>query len=354
MSVESAAPALGIGRFVVPAPRPRRDPQLAIGLRLSDRPLVTPGQRVELGQLLVERYREQEVVELTTTAAIIGMRPGGILDRAPANPRGRRGARTTATTVRARLIEHGRDGISRLAAGREELNVIAPASGTVVGLTPGRLDLRCDGVGIEGLIGWGRPAGGRLVIAASGPDAETRASGIDVTVAGAILVVGARIDIEALSRARALGVGAIIVGGIGGRDMRQLEESEARRQAALHAAAPFAMLVMGGYGRTAIPGHVWDMLVAADGRPAGVLPSTRTLIVGGDPEPVLAASARPPGSVRIVSGEWREREGRLVGLTGPRRWADGGYQPGGFVELTGDGGRTERIGLPLSILERLA
>jgi hypothetical protein len=149
-------------------------------------------------------------------------------------------------------------------------------------------------------------------------------------------------------------VSAIVVGGIAGRDMRQLEESEARRQAALHAAAPFAMLVVGGHGRTAIPGQLWDILVAAEGRPAGVLPSARTLIIGGDPEPLLAASARPPGTVRIVSGEWREREGRLVGLTGPRRWGDGGYQPGGFVELAGASGRTERVSLPLSILERLA
>jgi hypothetical protein len=310
---------------------------------------------VEVGQVIVERFREQDVVELPTTAAIVGLRPGGILDRAPASPRGgRRGPRTPTAAVRARLIEHGRDGISRLAAGREELNVIAPASGTITGLSPARLDLQCEGVGIEGRFGWGRPASGRVVIAASGPDAETRASGIDVAVAGAILVVGARIDIEALSRARALGVGAIIVGGLAGRDMRQLEESEARRQAALHAAAPFAMLAMGGHGRAAIPRHVWDLLVAAEGRPAGVLPSARMLIVGGDPEPLLAATARPAGTVRILSGEWREREGRLVGLTGPRRWAEGGYQPGGFVELAGDGGRTERITLPLAVLERLA
>jgi hypothetical protein len=354
VSMQPAASAPGIGRFVVPATRPRRDPRLAIGLRLSDRPQVAQGERIQLGQLLVERFREQEVVDVTTTAAIIGLRPGAILDRPPTAARGRRNARTSTAAVKARLIEHGRDGISRLAAGREELNVIAPASGTIVGLTPGRLDLQCEGVGIEGLIGWGRPASGRVVIAASGPDAETRASGIDVAVAGAILVVGARIDIEALSRARALGVGAIIVGGIAGRDMRQLEESEARRQAALHAAAPFAMLVIGGHGRTAISGHVWDLLVAAEGRPAGVLPSARMLVIGGDPEPLLAACARPPGTVRIVSGEWREREGRLVGLTGPRRWGDGGYQPGGFVELAGDGGRTERVSLPLAILERLA
>jgi hypothetical protein len=64
--------------------------------------------------------------------------------------------------------------------------------------------------------------------------------------------------------------------------------------------------------------------------------------------------ARPAGTVRIVSGEHHEREGRLVGLTGPRRWSEGGYQPGGYVEIAGAGARTERVSLPLALLERLA
>ena len=177
---------------------------------------------------------------MPTTAAIIGLRPGGILDRA-ADSRARATQRTdqrrqpsgpasssTAATASADSPPAARGAQRHRPGVRDDR----------AALTPGRLDLRCEGVGIEGLIGWGRPASGRVVIAASGPDAETRASGIDVAVAGAILVVGARIDVEALSRARALGVGAIVVGGIAGRDMRQLEESEARRQAALHAAAP--------------------------------------------------------------------------------------------------------------------
>ena len=223
-----------------------------------------------------------------------------------------------------------------------------------MGLTPGRLDLRCEGVGIEGLIGWGRPASRpcrHRRLGAGRRDAARPAS--TSRWPAPILVVGARIDIEALSRARALGVGAIVVGGIAGRDMRQLEESEARRQAALHAAAPFAMLAdrwswpdrdrRGTSGTCSSPRR--------DGRRA-CCRAARTLVIGGDPEPLLAAAARPPGTVRIASGEWREREGRLVGLTGPRRWARGGYQPGGFVEVAGDGGGTERVSVPLATLER--
>jgi hypothetical protein len=140
---------------------------------------------------------------------------------------------------------------------------------------------------------------------------------------------------------------------VASRHLRQLVSSEARQQAALHAAAPFALLAMGGYGRVPIPTYLWDLLVAADGRPAGVHAGSRTLIIGGDPRPLLAAAARAPGTVRVISGEARDREGRLVGLSGPRLWPGGIYAPGGFVEMVAPDGQVERSCVPLSMLERL-
>ncbi|CAN5557255.1 hypothetical protein BH24CHL9_BH24CHL9_07410 [soil metagenome] len=340
-------------RFVVTGSQPQQQPLLSIPLRLSDRPLVVQDQRVEQGQPIVERFREQDVVEVPNSAAIISLRPGDILERLPARARGRRGQRPPESALGARLIEHGRDGISRLAAGRVEDIVVAPAAGVLESLTPGRLDLRVDGLGIEGRVGWGRAATGRIVIAVPGPDAEVRASAIDVAAAGAILVVGARIDVEAVSRARAIGVAAIVTGGILGRDLRQLDESESRQQAALHAAAPFGLVALGGYGRAAIPVHIWDLLVAAAGRGAGILPSSRWLVSDVDPAPLLDAMHRPPGTVRVAAGAHRETEGRLVGLAGQRRWPGGIYAPGAFVEVAAEGGRTERLCLPLWALERL-
>ncbi len=124
--------------------------------------------------------------------------------------------------------------------------------------------------------GWGRPTVGRVMVAVDAPDAEIQTSRIDVSAAGAILVVGSRIDIEALSRARAIGAAGVITGGVASRDLRQLVSSEARQQAALHAAAPFGLVALGGYGRAPIPDHLWDLLVAADGRQAGLLPGLRT------------------------------------------------------------------------------
>ena len=351
---EQEARLLDPARFVPPAATPRSDPAIRVALHMTDRPLVGPGQRVEPGQPIISRYRDQEAVEVPTTATIVGIRPGEPFDGVPVRSEGRRGRGDAIETYRARIVEHGRDGITRLAAGSGEVHVQSPVAGTVTSVVPGRLDIQAEGVAVAGRIGWGRPTTGRIVIAAGGPEAEVRATTIDVSAAGAILVVGARIDLEAISRARAIGAAAIISGGAAGRDLRQLAESEIRQQAALHAAAPFAFLALGGYGRAAIPRHIWDLLVAAEGRTAGILADERLLVIAGDQAPLLDAAGRAPGTVRVADGERREQEGRLVGLSGPRRWGDGRYAPGGFVEFDGGDGHRQRTCLPLSALERLA
>lgn len=353
MSLDLAMDERDPARFVPLADAVSSGPLLRFDLRPADRPLVVTGQRVELGQPIVRRFRDQEGVEIATTAALVGLPPGTPLDDVPVAQAGRLGRRSQGGSYQTRVCEHGRDGITRLAAGSGEVITTSPASGVVTAALPGRIDIRADGIGVPARVGWGRPAAGRIVIAAVAPDAEVPASRIDVSAAGAILVVGARIDVEAMSRARAIGVAAIVSGGIASRDLRQLDSSEARQQAALHGTAPFGLLALSGYGRVPVQARLWDLLVAAAGRPAGIHPGARRLIIEGDPEPLLATLARPVGTVRITCGEGRDREGRLVGLAGQRRWPGGIYAPGGFVELPARDGPPERICVPLSTLERL-
>jgi hypothetical protein len=341
------------GRFVPPARRPSTGRLLRIPLHLADRPLVAPGQPIELGQPIIEHFRELEAVEVESSARVIGIPPGAVLDDVPVDSAGRLGRRSREGSYRTRVAEHGRDGITRLVAGSGEVTVAAPASGVIEAVTPARVDLRATGLAIDARIGWGRPTSGRIVIAVDSRDGEIQASRIDVGVAGAILVVGSRIDVEALSRARAIGAAAVITGGVASRDLRQMSSSEARQQAALHAGAPFGLVALGGYGRAPIPSHLWDLLVAAAGREAGLLPESRVLVIDGDPAPLLEAASRPADTVRVISGDHRDHEGRLVGLSGPRLWPGGGYAPGGFVELVGPDGRMVRHCVPLTLLERL-
>jgi hypothetical protein len=347
---ERRIPETSPERFVPPAVLPVASPLLRVPLQLSDRVLLVPGGSVEAGQPLVERFREQEMIDVATDAALLALRPGDPVDRALAARRDRRAARLGG---RARVVGHGRDGRTRLAMGRHDIAVFSPVAGRAEAVLPARIDLRAQGVGIPGRVAFGRPVHGRILVAASGPNAELRSSSIDVSAAGAILVVGARLDIEAISRARAIGVAGVISGGIVGRELRQLEEAEVRQRAALHPAAPFALLAFGGYGRRPIPPHVWSMLVAAEGRPAGILPEGSMLVIGGDPEPLLAAGRRAAGAVAVTAGEHAGREGRLLGLAGARRWPGGSHGPGAFVEVEVAPGMVERVCVPVSDLERL-
>ena len=170
------------------------------------------------------------------------------------------------------------------------------------------------------------------ILAVSSPDAELRSGAVDISAAGAILVAGARLDIEALTRARAIGVAGIICGGVVGRELQQVEESDQRQRASVHALTPFAILALDGFGRRPIPTLAWDLLAAAaaDERLVGILPDARLAVVGGEPS-TLPVSDWPADAVRVAAGDGAGRTGRLVGLAGPVRRPGGIYQSAGYV-----------------------
>lgn len=340
-------------RFVAPARRAVAAPAAPIGLHAADRALVGVGDWVTAGQPIVERFREAFLLELPARDGLETLAPGDPVDAALLPVGGGRGRHHLRTGDRARLLAVGSDGVARLAVGRGPQLVQSPIDGIVEALEAGRLIIRAAGVGLHGQVAWGQPVHGRLVISVTSPDAELRASAIDIAAAGSILLAGARLDIEALTRARAIGAAGVICGGLVGRELRQLDELDVRQRAALHDAAPFAVLTLDGYGRRPVPALAWDLLVEAAGRPVGLLPEARLAIIGGDPA-TLAPTLRDAAAVRITAGEGNGRVGRLVGLAGPLRRAGGMYQPSGFVEeLIAVDGQPRRRAVPLADLERL-
>lgn len=338
-------------RFVARAPSVERDPLVNLRVQVADRVLVDAGAAIAVGQPLLERCREAVVADIGTRAAWASLKPGDIVDAAQLEGVGG-GSHGPRPGDRARFLFHGPDGRDRVALGRHIAIVTSPVDGSVDSITSGVVSLRAKGLGIQVDIGWGQPVSGPLVIGVPSPEAELRASAVDIGSAGAIVVAGARLDIEALTRARAIGAAGIICGGIVGRELRQLEESDRRQRAALHASAPFALIALDGYGRRPIPGPLWDLFLAAAGRRVGLVPEAHLVVVGGDPQPLLEACAREPQAVRICGGEGLGLEGRLVGLAGPIRLPGGLYAPGGFVDLPGPEGLPIRRVVALADLER--
>jgi hypothetical protein len=334
--------------YVPPRSSTLVEPVCWFALGPSDRALVEAGARVEVGDPLLERAHEIGLVHVPAAAAT-ALEPGQRLDPLSLIALGRQ-RRRLRPNDRATVLYKGADGRAHLAIGRSPETVVSVVAGVVRSVDASGIAVHAEGNGIPAAVAWGRPVRGPLLIAVSAPDAELRASAIDVATAGSVIVAGARVDIEVLTRARALGARGIICGGLVGKELRQLEASEARQRASLHPIAPFGLVLLDGYGRRPIPGPWWDALTAGAGREVAIVPDPPLVVLDG-------GGARPaaPARVRVVAGDDLGREGRLLDLRGLVKVAGGvAYLPSGLVALHG---RTpsdppERRVVPLTDLER--
>jgi hypothetical protein len=330
--------------FVAPRPRGLLDAVTWFRLGPSDRPLVAVGDEVAVDQALIDRGRDVSVAEVRVTRGTPLPEPGSWYGTpSPDGPRGR-AARAPAGIV----LFHTPDGRIRLAVARYRDTVVSPIRGTVASVDAGAIGVSAAGFAIPGSVAWGQAVSGPLRSAVPDPDAELRSSAVDVGAAGAVLVAGARLDIEALTRARAIGVRGIITGGLIGKELRQLEASDARQRASLHAATPFGLVVLDGYGRRPIPDAHWRVLQASAGQQVALLMDPPMVVLDADPE------ASPPAGVRVAAGEAMGDEAALLGLAGPVRQRAGLYQSAALVGIdrSDETGDVERLAVPTADLER--
>jgi hypothetical protein len=339
---------LGAPDMVPPRPRLRRDPLAWFALQPADRPLVEPQQRVIAGDPLLERVRDPSISEARLPPTAETPQPGEqVRSGQPVAGRGRRAIRFPAG---GRVLYEAPSRQLRVAVGTQHEVFSSPVAGVVETVTPGGIGIRAEGLGLPGVASAGDAAAGRLVIAVPSPDAELRASAIDVGGAGAILVAGSRVDVEALTRARAMGVRGIITGGLMGRDLRGFLASDARQRAALHPTAAFGAVVLDGYGKRPIPTGLWDCLVAAEGEEVGLIVEPPMIVL---PASILAPEV-PVDRVRVTAGPYVNREARFVQNVGAWRQPGGVYQSSALVYLedAGPGADIGRLVVPLGDLER--
>ena len=320
---------------LVPARRLIDAPVDAVfALAPGDRPLVSAGDSVVVGAPIAERLRDPRLDDLVAPPA----------DRpAPRRP--------LARTARAAAMSAGPGGEYMyywhdrwwVASGDIADPVETPFAGIVRSVQPGTgITIRAAGRGIRGIVALGGPTRGRLQ---AGADGELRSGGLDVGSAGTILVVGSRVDAETLTRARAMGVGGVIVSGLSSKERRDFLASEARQRAALHRLPSFAVLVLDGAVRRPLAGAVQAVLAALAGHEVAIVTDPPMLVFD---MPNLVIPDPPVDLVRIRAGSLAGREGRFVEAIGPRRFAGGVHLEAGMVHLP-DG---TNAAVPLGDLER--
>jgi hypothetical protein len=341
--IEGRAPVLAALESVRVRRLLQAGPTLRLALAPGDRPLVVPGETVPAGGILAERVRGTALADVPDQAVRDGAAPGEWWE-----DDGRRlGSRRGSTAADEGELLYRRDGLWRVVAGDRSELLEAPASGIVREVRPGvAIVLDVPSTGLIGVQGAGGPARGRLDIVAD-PDADLRPTALDVARAGAIVVAGSRVDAEALTRARAMGVRGIVAASIATRDLRDIAASEARQRASLRPMPPFALLLLEGHLRAPIPGPVMTVLEALAGQDVAIVEDPPLLLFDPPAEPLPTAA---PDLVRVRHGPAAGREGRWVGPAGRRRFAAGVHLDAGFVDL----GAGEVIAVPLADLERFA
>ena len=287
--------------LLVPRPRVRLE------LQPGDRVIAEIGDAVHAGDVLAERIRDPRLVEvvLPRHGADQGIPlPGTWLPGEHARP-----GRRPGTPPGELLFEHA--GRRRLATGSHPDHLSAPADGRLVEVHPGvALVLEIDGPGLVATELLGEPHAGRLVLLPEGSDPHLA---LDVALAGAVVVMPGRVDAEAITRARAMGIHGAVVGSLAERDRRDLAASAARQQAGPHHLASFGVLVLGGYLRRAFPSAVQAVLEAVSGALVGTVGDPPLLLLPADrllpfPEPDRVGRPGWPGG--------RQR-GPLAGTRGP-------------------------------------
>ena len=299
----------------------------------GDRTLVSAGDSVVVGAPIAERLRDPRLAEVIipdTAEARPGARWAGNAKRG--EPRGPAGE--------FMFLWRGR---WRIATGDIADPIESPFAGIVREVRPGTaITIRAAGRGLRGVVAMGSPTRGRLRV---GSDRELRSGGLDVGSAGAILVVGSRVDAETLTRARAMGVRGVIVAGMSSKERRDFLASEARQRAALHRLPPFAVLVLDGAARRPMGGAVLALLGALTGHEVAIVTDPPMLVFD---RPALTVPAPPADLVRIRAGAFAGREGRFLEANGPRRFAGGIHLEAALVRLP-DGTTTA---VPIGDLER--
>jgi hypothetical protein len=227
--------------------------------------------------------------------------------------------------------------------------VVSDVRGTVVAVEDETVTVAVPAVELHGVAGSGPAVHGPLVVMVPQADLPLDPALIDADAAGKIIVGGSWASAEAITRARAVGVAAILVGGLHARDLADFAGLQHRRSLLGTAAPPFAVLALDGFGQAPMDPARFAWLRAQADRQVTILGDQRRLLVyHASAPPERHHRATVGDQVIIAAGPGRGQTG-LLGevLARPMAIGSGISALCGLVRL--DAGRT--VTVPLANLE---
>ncbi len=199
------------------------------------------------------------------------------------------------------------------------VELFAYLDGTVVETFPGQgVQVETTCAFIQGIFGIGGETWGDLLVVASSPEDEVTESLLTPDHAGKIVVGGAFAGAAALARAKAVGVKALVVGGMHDQDLRALLGYDLGVAITGTEQVGFTLILTEGFGHIPMAGKTFDLLKKLGGRKACVSGTTQ----------IRAGVIRPEIIVPPAPGE------RVEGIeAGPVGEARGGVKIGDPVRV---------------------
>jgi hypothetical protein len=319
-----------------------------VRLPVGASPMVEVGHLVEPAEVLATRRAPRGGTSVAVAlplrrsaadaAACLVVRPGARLEAGAllaADERGRQVRVSEACLLLGYDVDDGSAMVAPL-SGSEP--VLGHVRGEVVSVEADAIELRVAGALVTGVGGSGSAVHGELRVAVHEPGDELRASAIDASATGRIVVGGSRASAETLTRARAMGVAGIVLGGVLDKELRDFEATQQRRREIGGVRGDFAVLLLEGYGKVGFDpglfawfqthnGHLAS-LFGAEGRlyvyEAGPPPARRPLPWPGDR---VIAHRRPHaglgGTLLRVLDRMYAADSGIVGRAGLVRFEDG-------------------------------
>jgi hypothetical protein len=191
--------------------------------------------------------------------------------------------------------------------------ILGHVRGEVEAVSADAIEIRIGGALVAGVAGSGGAVHGALMVAVNDPADELRATAIDVAATGRIVVGGSRASAETLTRARAMGVAGIVLGGVLDKELRDFEATQARRREVGGDIGDFAVVVLEGYGKVGMDAALFAWFRERDGRLASLFgDASRLYVYDADAPPARRVLPRPGNRVVAHRRPFAGAAGELV------------------------------------------
>jgi hypothetical protein len=206
---------------------------------------------------------------------------------------GRRFPRTLTAPIDGRLLHATVEGDLYIAPIVDRWVVRATLDGEVTRSDDAMITIEGEAWGIHGTVAYGPDAIGELVLGVDGPSADLPAARVDVRLAGRIIIGGARVSAEVITRAHACGVGGIVAGGAPAAGLRVVYGDTVTASGSSSRDDRPTLLCLMGFGSAALPREIYDPLAALASSRAAIHTASARLFVFAPAEVGDFASRSP-------------------------------------------------------------